>query len=288
MSQSTRSGSLPGTISLAPPQSSLTQSSLTSGMPLLYYQSSLSAIIARMSAPAEANNDASSVPSQLLLPDGGVALGLVPSAVSQSGSSPSGTTANAFTEASRVNLLRQAPIAVLASETSEDKTKARRSHHLLFIAVILSLKFLGILAILQGKDRYPIFSFQHGHVQKPNGESGELRYAFYVCLLIFTVALPASLAWAITVHRRQLLRMADEVNNVGNPLSLRPSVVPSIVLSGYIVALTGICLVLGLFIMWTWLDLFVFALSVALRCSLNNLVLECISPRCFLLKASSA
>nr|CCA30176.1 hypothetical protein, conserved [Neospora caninum Liverpool]CEL71291.1 TPA: hypothetical protein, conserved [Neospora caninum Liverpool] len=115
-------------------------------MPLLYHQSSLSTLLLATSRSSSSEGFSFSVPTQLLLPDGGVALGLPPSSLLPS----AGNESNAPSEEERVNRLRQGPVSVFASESPEKKVRNQRSRLLLLLATLLALELLSIFAVLQG------------------------------------------------------------------------------------------------------------------------------------------
>ncbi|PFH32822.1 hypothetical protein BESB_014350 [Besnoitia besnoiti] len=148
MAKTSRTASRENAVHLSSPASSLSQSSLLSGMPLLYHQSSLSTLLlATSSRSSDASTDGFSVPTQLLLPDGGVALGLPPSSLLPSRGAGEDTPP---TEEERVNRLRQGPVAVFTSESPEEKVRPVRSRLLLLLATLLALELLSVLAVLQG------------------------------------------------------------------------------------------------------------------------------------------
>lgn len=111
-----------GAVSVSLPNPSLSQSSLLAGMPLLYHQSSLSTLLLATSARDSALSEgfSLSVPTQLVLPSGGIALGLPPSPLvpsTRQSASGSGSGDAAVSEDERVSRLRQGPVAVFASES---------------------------------------------------------------------------------------------------------------------------------------------------------------------------
>ncbi|EPR59544.1 putative transmembrane protein [Toxoplasma gondii RUB] len=277
-----------GHVRVSLPASSLSQSALLSGMPLLYHQSSLSTLLLATSRSSEGFSF--SVPTQLLLPDGGIALGLPPSSLLPS---PAGTSeSNTPSEEDRVNRLRQGPVSVFASESPEKKVRSQRSRLLLLLATLLTLELLSIFAVLQGKDEYPIFPeglrmrlHVFGDVR-----ASPFRYSFYIVLLVFCLFLPVAVAGAVIFNRRQMCAIAERDANPlgGGTAQAFPSVLPSVVISACVVVLTGICIFAGLFVLETYLDLLVVALSLMLRVVLNRLNYLCLAPHIFLVKANNS
>ncbi|KEP65246.1 UNVERIFIED_CONTAM: hypothetical protein HHA_213570 [Hammondia hammondi] len=278
-----------GNVRVSLPASSLSQSALLSGMPLLYHQSSLSTLLLATSRSSP-EGFSFSVPTQLLLPDGGIALGLPPSSLlpSAAGTSESSTPS----EEERVNRLRQGPVSVFASESPEKTVRSQRSRLLLLLATLLTLELLSVFAVLQGKDEYPIFpdgSRVRLHVFG-DVRASSFRYSFYIILLIFCLLLPVAVAGAVTFNRRQMCAIAErDANPVGGgTVQAFPSVLPSVVISSCVVVLTGICIFAGLFVLETYMDLLVVALSLMLRVVLNRLNYLCLAPHIFLVKANNS
>lgn len=255
-------------------------------MPLLYHQSSLSTLLLATSRSSSSEGFSFSVPTQLLLPDGGVALGLPPSSLLPS----AGNESNAPSEEERVNRLRQGPVSVFASESPEKKVRNQRSRLLLLLATLLALELLSIFAVLQGKDEYPIFpdgSHVRLHVLGAIVPSS-VRYFFYLFLLVFCLILPLAVGGAVTFHRRQMCAIAERSGTPLGTAQAFPSVLPSVVISACVVVLTGICICAGLFVLQTYFDVLVAVLSLMLRAALNRLNCMCLAPHIFLVKASNS
>ncbi|PHJ19920.1 transmembrane protein [Cystoisospora suis] len=279
-------------LSVSLPNPSLSQSSLLSGMPLLYHQSSLSTLLLATSARDSALSEgfSLSVPTQLVLPSGGIALGLPASPLTPSGRQTAtgiGSGDATLSEDERVNRLRQGAVAVFASESPEEKVRSVRSRLLLLLTILVSLQLLSVFAVLQGKDSYSLFPSVRTRLRLAGAlPASSFRYSFYVVVLVFCLALPVVVVLATELRRRELVAMAANPTPGGGPQPfVRLS--PSVSVSACITVLSALCAVQALFVMSTYFDLLVFLLSLAIRAALNRLNYRCLAPHLLLIKPSN-
>lgn len=292
------------------PPASLSQSALLCGMPVLYQQSSISSLLF-VATPQHSRGDNSleagrfkknslSIPTQLLMPDGGIALGMPPSSlVAGSGIGGAGAAGRGEgnTEESRMSALRSSELAVLLSESPESQIRSRRSRLLLLLAILLSLQYISVFAILQGKDAPPIFLprvlgkqviWQNVHRAQlvligPSHHYDVLRHNFYIVALCLCLLLPLLLFVAVVEQKRQM-------EATQSPDGLRQryrSPIPPAALCVAVVVFTSLMLIHSIFVVRTYFDIVVFFLFFAIRYTLNRLNFTCFSPHLLLTKAGN-